>query len=65
MDPAVKLFAIKFVAILIISPLIGFAALQIVENLKKALKLKGMKKVIALGIAGFLIAVLLGWLQTN
>lgn len=63
MDPSLKTFAIKFVSIIIFSPLIGYVALQIIENLKKALKLKGMKRAIPLAIAGFLIAVLLGWLQ--
>lgn len=63
MDPEYKTFLIKFGTILLISPLIGFVALQIVENLKKAQKYKGIKKGIALAIAGFLIAILLGWLQ--
>ena len=63
MDRETKVVIIKFIVILLLSPLIGLIALQIVENLKKASKLKGIKKGIALAIAGFLIAVLLGWLQ--
>ncbi len=63
MDPAYKAFVIKFGVFLLVSPLIGFVALQIIENLSKARKLKGVKKAIALGIAGFLIAILLGWLR--
>ncbi|NGX59268.1 MAG: hypothetical protein KR126chlam3_00416 [Chlamydiae bacterium] len=63
MDPVYKSVLIKFGVLVLISPLIGFVALQIVENLKKAQKLKGIKKGIALAVAGILIAVLLGWLQ--
>jgi hypothetical protein len=63
MDPSYKAFLLKFVVILLISPLIGYLVLQIVENLNKAKRLKGVKKGIALGVAGFLIAVLLGWLR--
>lgn len=54
---------IKFAVILALSPLIGYAALQVVENLKKASKLKGKKKFFALFGAGFLIAVFLDWLK--
>lgn len=63
MNPEYKHFAIRFATFLILSPLIGYVALQIVENLKKASKIKGTKKIIALSVAGFLIAILLGWLQ--
>lgn len=63
MDPSYKAFFIRFAIFLLISPLIGYIALQIMENLKKAQKTKGIKKAVALAIAGFLIAVLLGWLQ--
>ena len=63
MDPIYKKFLVKLGIIILISPLIGSIAFQIVENLKKARSLKGIKKGIALAIVGFLIAILLGWLQ--
>lgn len=63
MDPVYKSVLIKFGVLVLISPLIGFVALQIIENLKKAQKLTGVKKGIALAVAGILIAILLGWLQ--
>jgi len=63
MNPTYKIFLIKLGIIFLLSPLIGFAAFQVAENLKKASKIKGLKKWAALSIAGFLIAVLLGWLQ--
>ncbi|MBI5273669.1 MAG: hypothetical protein HY860_01280 [Chlamydiales bacterium] len=59
----VQSFLVKLIVFIIISPVIGYVALEIVQNLEKARKLVGKKKWIALSIAGFLIAVLLGWLQ--
>lgn len=54
---------IKFIVLIILSPLIGYIALEIVLNIEKAKKLQGRKKWVSLAIAGFLIAILLGWIQ--
>lgn len=63
MPPELKLFLIKFISLIILSPLIGYAILSIVTNLEKARKKTGKEKWIALAIVGFLIGILLGWLQ--
>lgn len=44
MSSEVKHFLIKFFALIILSPLVGYAVLCIVENLEKARKKKGIKK---------------------
>ncbi len=60
---SLQAFFLKLGVIIILSPLIGYLALEIVSNLEKAKKLQGKKKWMALGTAGFLLAVILGWLQ--
>lgn len=63
MFPELRTFLIKFAGVILISPLIGYAVLQIVLEIEKARKSKGKKKWLALFIIGFAVAVLLGWLQ--
>ncbi len=61
--PTTQYFLIKIIVIALLSPLIGYVAIEIMQNLQKATKRNGVKRWLSLSIAGFLIAVLLGWLQ--
>lgn len=59
-----KVFLLKFVGLIISTPLLGYGALLIIENIEAAWKSNNRKKKwFALSMAMFALAILLGWLQ--
>lgn len=62
MIPELKVFLIKFAGVLILSPIVGYMVVQIVQWVEKAKKHKGKERWISLFLIGFYVAVLLGWL---
>lgn len=59
----IKIFLIKLIGTLLVSPVIGYALIQLVEGYQKAKKQKGIKRLLTLSGMGFVVAVLLGWLK--
>jgi hypothetical protein len=53
MSQDIKVFLIKFFAAAALSPLVGFATLQIIDNVQKAKKLTGKKSFLLLSSQDF------------